>query len=201
MTDSGSTDNGSADTSTDSGTDQAETTETTESGEEQTPEQKAMVTALKKKFKLVVDGEEIEDEVDWNDEEGLKKKLQMARAAEKRMSEAKAEKKKAMDIVRQWDTDPEGVLERMGARGREIAEKVLLKQIQDELMSPEERELRDLKKYKEMTEAEKKKATEEAEAAKQAELTNHYAQQFQNTIISFLKHLPLQDRLCSRRRR
>lgn len=49
---------------------------------------------MKKKFQLKVDGEDIEEEVDFSDEEGMKSRLQLARAAKKRMAEAREEKKK-----------------------------------------------------------------------------------------------------------
>ena len=42
---------------------------------------------LKKKLKLKVDGQEIEEEVDFNDEEGLKKHLQKSKAFDKRLKE------------------------------------------------------------------------------------------------------------------
>jgi len=52
--------------------------------EELTPKQ---VQELKKKLKIKVDGEEFEEELDFNDEEGLKRHIQKAKAFDKRAKE------------------------------------------------------------------------------------------------------------------
>ena len=164
-----------------------ETTPAQQAGAKDTTEQAQAKAILKEKFKLTVDGKEFEEELDWNDKEGIKRKLQMAHAAEKRMSEAKAAKAKAFDIVKAFEENPENILKRLGPKGREVAEKFLLEQIQNDMLTPEEKEYRELKKYKEMTEAEKAKAKEESEkSAKQAQ-EYKYAQEFQTTIISALE--------------
>ncbi|WP_413581094.1 hypothetical protein [Bdellovibrio sp. HCB288] len=142
---------------------------------------------MKEKFLLKVDGVDVEDEVDWNDKESLKKKLQLAHAAEKRMNEAKGEKKKALDIIKAFEQDPESMLSRLGPKGREIAEKFLLKQIQDQMMSPEEKAQRSDMSELEILRKEKKEREEktlsDAQAAKEAE----HAKSFQETIIGALE--------------
>lgn len=150
------------------------------------PESKAITQSMKEKFKLKVDGEDFEEELDWNDKDSIRNKLQMAHAAKKRMTEAAEAKKKAYEIVKKFDEDPESMLKRLGPRGREIAEKYLLAQIQDEMLSPEEKEYRStkaerdqLKKEKEDAEAERTKTASEAKE-------NEYAQNFQTTIITAL---------------
>jgi len=148
---------------------------------------KELTTAQKEKFKLLVDGEEIEEEVDFSDKEGLKKRLQLAHAAKKRMSEAQDAKKKAFQIVKEFEENPESMLARLGPKGREIAEKFLLSQIQDEMLSPEEKEFRDLKKYKEMTEAEKDKVKEALEREAATKIESDYAKRYQDTIIEAME--------------
>ena len=151
------------------------------------PEQKQAMQILKEKFKITVDGQDFEEELDWNNKEDIKRRLQMARAAEKRMAEAKTAKNQAFDIIKAFEADPASVLERLGPKGREVAEKFLLKQIQDDMMSPEEKEMRmtklELAKYKEQ-EA-KDKAEKETRA--QSEVEFRYAQEYQNTIIQALE--------------
>ena len=141
---------------------------------------------MKRKYKLKVDGQEFEEEIDLNDEEGMKRRLQLSRAADKRMSEAKADKKKAFDIIKAFEEDPESMLKRLGPKGREIAEKYLLSQIQDEMMSKEEKELRDLRRenetFKQAQEREKKDRESQAISKKEHE----YAESFQQTIITAL---------------
>lgn len=150
-------------------------------------DQKQAVAALKEKFKLTVDGEEFEEEVDWNNKEDIKRRLQLAHAAKKRMAEAKAEKAKAFDIVKAFEEDPGNILRRLGPKGREAAEKYLLEHIQESMLTPEQKAqaAKDakLKKYEEQEELTAKQQAEQAMQAKQ----NQYAQEFQTTIIQALE--------------
>ena len=143
----------------------------------------AEIKSMKEKFMLKVDGEEFEEELDWNDKESIKNKLQLAAAAKKRIGEAKSEKQKAMEILRAFE---DGTLLSKHPKGRELAEKLLLEQIQDEMMDPKDKEIRDLKKYKEGNERTEKEKLEagKKEAASKAEFK--IAQDFQNTIIEAL---------------
>lgn len=160
----------------------------------------AQTQAMLKKFKLKVDGEEFEREIDLNDEATLTKELQMSHAAKKRMTEAKENTQKAMKIIKEFEENPESMLKRLGPKGREIAEKFILAQIQDDMLSPEEKEYRDLKKYKEMTEAEKAKAREMEEMSAREKKEFEIAQNFQNTIIEALTKtgLPKSAKLVQR---
>lgn len=191
------TNTGSVDTSS-SEVAEASEGEGQDTNQEQTQTQQ--IASLKEKFKLTVDGEEIEDEVDWNDKESLKKKLQLAHAAQKRMGEAKAAKAKAFEIIKAFEEDPKNVFKRLGAKGREAAEAFLLEQIQEEMLDPKDKELRDLKKYKEEMEAEREKTKAEKEKAALVEQETKYAQEFQATIIGALEKsgLPKSPELVKR---
>jgi hypothetical protein len=158
------------------------------------------VVPNKKKFVLKVDGEDVEEEIDLNDEEGMKARLQLARAAKKRMSEAVAEKKKAFEIIKAFEADPESMLARLGPKGREIAEQYLLKQIQDDMLSPQEKEHRDLKKKLETYEQKEAREKQEREQSIQQKKEYEYAQSFQNTIIQALNKsgLPKSPELVKR---
>jgi len=142
---------------------------------------------LIKKLKLKVDGEEIEEEIDLNDEARLIKELQLARAAKKRMQEAQDAKRQAFDLVSQFDKDPATLLKRLGPKGREIAEQVLLEQLQLDSMPPEQRRLmeleQELSRYKQQEELTKKQQEEE----KMAQLEAQQAEILQNKIIDGLK--------------
>lgn len=164
---------------------EAEATET--EGTEKAEAKPAAPVPNKKKFQLKVDGEEIEEELDLNDDEGLKNKLQLARAAKKRMNEAVSTKRQAMEIIKAFEQDPESMLRRLGPKGREIAEKFLLGHIQEELMSPEEKERRDMKKKLETYEQKEAREKEEREAAANAKREADYANSFQQTIMTALQ--------------
>ena len=68
------------------------------------------------------------------------------------------------------------------------------------MLDPKDKELRDLKKYKEEMEAERERAKAEKEKAALAEQESRYAQEFQNTIIGALEKtgLPKSPELVKR---
>jgi len=170
--------------------DQSEQKETKEK------EQAAQARRMKK-IKIKVDGEESEEEIDLDDEEQLRYHLQMSKASKKRMGEALEAKKRAADIVKAFEQDPANVLKRLGPKGREIAEQYLLEQIQDQMLSDEEKELRDLRKFKE----EKVKSDQENEEKKkkdaEAEQTKRYREHYEGVFVDALKQtkLPKTDRI------
>lgn len=147
----------------------------------------AAVASAKKKYLLKVDGQDIEEEFDSNDEESVKKMLQLGHGAKKRMAEAAADKKKAFEIVKAFESDPESMLRRLGPKGREIAEKYLVNILEDEMRSPEEREYRQLKKENETYKQREQGEKDEREKSVQAKKENDYAQSFQQTIIQALE--------------
>lgn len=142
--------------------------------------------SLKERFKLTVDGEEFEEELDWNDKESVKNRLQLAAAAKKRMSEANEAKKKAYEIVSQFEKDPEGMLKRLGPKGREIAEKYLLEQIKEDMLTAEEKDQRAKLTRLEQLEKQEKEREEKAKAEAEAKKEFELAQNYQNTIIQAL---------------
>lgn len=149
----------------------------------QVTEEKQPITPMLKKYKLKVDGEDREREIDLNDEASIVKMLQMAEAAEKRMSESKLEKRKAMDLVTAFENDPEKFLKMLGPKGFEAAEKIIWEKIQEEGLSEEQRELRDLRALKESVEKEKLTKKEQEQKAVMEKMEYEHAQRFQNKFI------------------
>lgn len=174
-----------------------ETVENTES--QATPETKAEIKAAKERFKYTIDGEDVEEEIDLSDKEGLRKRLQMAHAADKRMTEAKSAKQKAYEIVKAFEEDPANIFKRLGPKGREAAEKFLLEQINEELLTPEQKQARDEKRELEELRKEKAKQKEEAEKSELSAKEQKYASEFQTTIIQALEKckLPKSPRLVA----
>lgn len=136
------------------------------------------------KFKLKVDGEEFEEEFDLSNREELTKRFQLAKAAEKRIGQAKTEKQKAMEIIKAYE---DGTILQNHPKARELAEKLLLKQLEDEMMDPKDKELLSTKeklaKYEKDEEDRKKQIEAQAMAAKELEV----AKGLQNTIIEALE--------------
>ena len=156
--------------------------ETTEVKQPQTPEQN-----LKRKFMLKVDGQEFEEEYDLSNEEQIKKDLQLARAAKKRMSEANLSKKEFFELTQKIQKNPLAMIESMGDEGLELIEKMLWeKKIRQQTMSPEqikqETMEQRLAKYEAQEKAQKEKEEDDTNAAIEAKEAQHY----QKVIIDAL---------------
>jgi len=114
--------------------------------------------ARRKKLKLKVDGREIEDEIDFDDEEGLTRKMQMAHVAQKRMAEYAQLQKEVREWVDQLRKDPRGVLSDpgLGIDLKQFAASIIQEDIDNSQKSPEQlekeqaqKELRELKEARE----------------------------------------------------
>lgn len=133
----------------------------------------------KKSLKLKVDGKDIIEELDLDDEEGLKKHLQMSKVANKRMSEFADLQKQVDELLNFAKSNPRGLLKELGVNEEEFAENILKEAIEQSKKSPDQiereklqAELQALKKDKEDLEAARKKAEMDAmvsEASKQIE--------------------------------
>jgi hypothetical protein len=147
----------------------------------------AQPVSTKKKYKYKSDGQDYEEEYD---DESISRQLSLAKAAQKRMNEASFTRKQAESFIHALQNDPMSVLQDPRIMGndkfRQIAEQFLSKQLEDQLLSPEEKNQRDreakLKKY----EDQEKETTTKAEQAKLQQLEDHYSQEYQKTIMEAL---------------
>ena len=178
---SGGGDSGSVDTSVD--TPNVESNEVTNEGEQSSQEVAPKIPNVRK-LKIKVDGKDEDFDLNLDDEEGLKRHIQMSKAAQKRMNEAALTKRQAEDFIKMLQEDPVKVLTnpKLGVNFREIAEKYLLAQIQDEMMSPEEKRLREADRIIREREDADKKAKADAETRQMQELQAHYAQDYDKKI-------------------
>lgn len=142
----------------------------------------------KKKYKIKVDGQEFEEELDLNDDEGIKRHIQMSKAAQKRMSESAKIKQQAEQFLQALQTDPVKLLSnpKLGLDFRKIAEEYLTKQLEVEMLSPEQRKSREMEERLKAYEEEKRQATEKQRADQQSMLEQHYAQSYDKTITEAL---------------
>lgn len=141
---------------------------------------------LKKKLKLKVDGREIEDEIDFNDEEGLKKRLQKAHGFDAKSREFATLKTQTEQLLKMLQEDPEGLLEKMGLNVDELAEKRLSRKVEEMKKSPQELEAEKMRKELEDLRTEKKKAEDARKQAELESMRNQQAQQIENDITSAL---------------
>lgn len=146
------------------------------------PQESAMAAA-ERKFKVKING--AEQEVS---EKELLEGYQTRKAADEKFREAAMTRKQAEDFINLLKKDPAKVLTdpRLGIDARKWAEEYLLKQLEDEMLDPKEKELRQYKKQLEEIENEKKAAKEEQEKTRTAELTAKYTEDFTKDITSAL---------------
>lgn len=141
-----------------------------------------------KKYKIKVDGQEFEESLDLNDEDAVKKHLQMSRAAQKRMQEATEMRKAAEDFIQLLKTNPRKVLAdpNIGVDIKQFAKQIIEEEIENSKKSPEQLRIEELQKeLEERKEAEKKEKDEfqKREFARlQAEEEKHLETAFTNTL-------------------
>lgn len=137
-----------------------------------------------KKFKVKVDGQDLEV-----DEAELLRGYSHQKAANKILQEGKAARKQAEEFL-QMMRDPEKFFEvakKMGLDPRKLAEEHLVKQLENDMLDPRERELREAKaKLKQIEDMEK--AQKEAQERQVHEaLKAKYAKDYNDQFVSALK--------------
>ena len=165
-------------------------------GEKPAEQKKPPEQAEARKFKVKVDGQELEV-----DEKELVTGYQRAAAANKKFEQAAALQKSMTAFVEKLRADPLSVLtdQRLGLNFREVAEKFLIDQLQQEQMTPEQRELHDARKKLTAYEESQKKQREAQEAAELEQRTNEWAQQIEKQFSESIKKVgvPLNERTIS----
>lgn len=136
------------------------------------------------KYKIMVDG--LEEEVDLPE---LKKRAQKASSADKKWQESAKIRRQSEDLIRLLKSDPLRVLSHpsLGHDVRKIAEDFLFQRIQEDAMTPEQKESADakrkVKEYEEMIQAQKS----EEEKKRADALRARYEDSYSRDIIETLK--------------
>lgn len=142
----------------------------------------------KKKFKYKADGAEVEEELD---DAEIGNRLSLAKAAQKRMQEASNVQKQTRAFYEALQKDPLSVLTDPKVMGSEkfqqLAEKFLSQKLAEQMLTPEERAMRDKEERLAKYEQEEAKRNEEANQAKAQQLEAHYAKQYEQTIMTALQ--------------
>lgn len=136
------------------------------------------------KYKLNADGEELE--VDLNE---LKRGYAHQKAANKVFQEGQTAVKQAQALVDAM-RDPDKFFEiakRLGHDTRKISESYLARQLEDDMLTPQERELRELKAYKQSREQAEEDAKREKEEREISELEEKYREEYSNKFVDALK--------------
>lgn len=170
---------------------QTETSEAEEALVEATAEAPAAVkeekkAANKRKLKLKVDGQELEEEFDLDNEEELIKQFQLAKVAQKRMQEHSTLKKQVEELAKVLKTSPEKVMKELGMDPEEWAINLLNKKIEDEAKSPEQKEREKLQQELEELRSKQKEEDESRKKQEFERLQREYEEKYQNDIMSAL---------------
>ena len=148
------------------------------SQEVQTPQ-----VAEVKKYKVKVDGQEQEVL-----EQDLIAGYQTRQASDKAFREAAQLRKQSEEFVRLLKEDPIKVLTnpKIGHDVRKLAEEYLISQMEEEMLDPKDRELRDAKAQLKAIEEEKNAQKAQEEELRAQELRTKYSQNYQKSIITAL---------------
>lgn len=135
-------------------------------------------------FKVKVNGQDMEVS-----EDELISGYQTRKASDEKFREASMSKKQAEEFIHLLRTNPRKVLSNpdLGIDVRKFAEEFLVEQMEEEMMDPRDRELRDARKQLQEIEDEKKRVKDESEASQAAELREQYSQEYQTSIVDALQ--------------
>lgn len=167
-----------------------ETPEGDDGEETEVTDQEATEQAIKdfkKKLKLKVDGEEIEEEIDFEDDEALTRHLQKSKAFDKKAQET-AQYRKTMDtLFAALKEDPVTVFKELGMNFDELAYNHLNGLVEESKKSPEQVEREKMEKRLKELEDEKAAMVKAKEEAEIEAHKNQVAQKIESDIVSALE--------------
>ena len=133
-------------------------------------------------YKVTVDGQEMEV-----DEDELRRGYAHNKAAAKRMEEASMTRKEAEQVLRIFKENPREAFKILGHDARKFAEQLINDDLNEALMSPQEREMRDMKRELETRRGAERAQKEAWEKEQQDRQLAQHAEAIQNDIISTLE--------------
>jgi hypothetical protein len=148
---------------------------------------KEAIRRLKYKTK---DGQELEVDEDEALRTWAERKSHQA-AASKELNEGKALRKQAEQLVEMLKDKGKlrDVMKKLGHDPRKLSEEILAEHLEDELMDPRDRELRDAKKRLEQIDAMERQQKEALEAKRVEEMKARFREEYQRDFIEALKKL------------
>ena len=146
-------------------------------------------------FKVKVDGQDMEV-----DEQELLRGYAHNKAAAKRMEEASSTRKEAEQVLRMFKENPREAFKLLGKDARSFAEQIINEELQEAILSPEQRELRQYKSQVAQYEAERRQAQEEYERETMESELAAQTESIQSDIINVLQTsgLPQTERTVGR---
>ena len=146
---------------------------------------------LLRQIKLKVDGKEeameLPFEVNEEQAEWLKRHTQPAKAAQKRFQEVSQEKKRIEEAVKNFQKDPAAALEALGVNAHQFAEQFMINKLEEQNMTPEQLEAKNMKQKLAQYEAQEKQRKEQAEVAERKQLQAAKLKEYTEKITQALE--------------
>lgn len=137
-----------------------------------------------RKFKVKIDGQELEV-----DEDELLRGYQTTKSAQQKFNEASLLRKQSEEFIRLAKSDPRKLLTHpgIGIDLQEFANSILAEQYEEQLLSPEEKEMRALRNQLAEFERQKKEVEERQQQEELDKYTQMYEQEYTEKIIGALE--------------
>lgn len=201
MSDTNTADTSAQETVTPEALDQAEAAlepQADQTAQPQTTEQKQEVAEIKKAlkaFEIKVNGKSKTVEVDPSNDEELKKYIQKAMASDEKFQEAATYRKQAEQLVELLQSNPMAILKNpaLGLDIKKLAQDILLKELEEEEKTPEQKELETAREKLRKYEEEKKTAEERHKQEMLQKLVQEQQQVTENSIIEALNKSDLPE--------
>lgn len=153
-------------------------------------QEKAEKAAARRRYELMVNGRKREVEIDFDNEEDVKRYLQKAFAADEKFQEAAMTRKQAEQLVEMLQKDPLSILKNpvLGLDVKELATRILNEELAEMEKTPEQKRLEELERKlqeKEAREKELENQRREAELQRiQAETYKQLDEDITNALAS-----------------
>jgi hypothetical protein len=152
------------------------------------PVKEPIKASNKRSLDIKVNGKSRKVDLDFDNEDEIKGYLSKAFGADEAFQKSAAERKQVEAFIKELKTNPLAILrnKELGLNLRELAEKVLLEDLEDEAKSPEQKELESLKKQLTERDTKAKELEEEKRSSELARLQEKQFTEFDNQITDAL---------------
>lgn len=157
-----------------------------------TPKAKEEAKKVLRKFKLKVDGKDIEEEIDMDDNDYITKQLQLAKVSQKRMGEYSQLEKEVKSFIDELRKNPRKVLQdpTIGIDVKQLAAQIIEEEIENSKKSPEQLQREELEAKLKKLEDERR---EEKENSKKADFERLQSQEYERYDLLMTQALEKSD--------
>lgn len=142
----------------------------------------------KKKYQLKVNNKMKDIEIDWSNDDDVKKYLQKAEASDEKFQEAASLRKQVEQLVSELKKNPLAILRHpeLGIDVKALAHQVMSEEIEDMKLSPQEKRIKELEDALKGKEDREKQLEEEKKTSEQARLEQQAAEDLDEQVTNAL---------------